>query len=199
MEIRNIPLATVELRAETETDTAKRAGGYAAVFNSDSHDLGGFIERIAPGAFKRTLDEAARKTTNIYALWAHDNSQPLGSTRSGKLVLSEDARGLVFDLDISRFNSAQRGALEDQDLQMSFGFRVKEQLWEDREDGQIIRTLLDVDLSEVSFVTVPAYPQTDAALRSMDAWKDEKRKVDKFDTTDHLKRVLTLRTKLHWR
>jgi HK97 family phage prohead protease len=199
MEIRNIPLDLVELRAEVEDAKPTRASGYAAVFNSDSHDLGGFIERIAPGAFERTLEDAQRQTINIHALWAHDSSQPLGSTRGGKLILSEDARGLTFTLDTKRMNPAQLGALEDQDLQMSFGFRVREQLWEDRNDGTILRTLTDVDLSEVSFVINPAYPATDAAMRSLDHWKAEQRQADKIDTTEQLKRILLVRSKLHWK
>lgn len=194
MEIRNLPVDLVELRAQTEND--KRATGYAAVFNSDSHDLGGFIERIAPGAFTRSLREASEGLVNIHALWSHDSSQPLGSTRSGKLVLREDARGLTFDLDVSRFNAAQRGALEDQDLQMSFGFSVREQVWKDNEDGTVTRTLMDVDLVEVSFVVNPAYPATDAALRSLDKWQAEQRKAEKVDTTKQLKRILMSRSNL---
>lgn len=192
MEIRNVPIDLVELRAQTETD--KRATGYAAVFNSDSHDLGGFIERIAPGAFTRSLQEASQGLVNIHALWSHDSSQPLGSTRSGKLVLREDERGLTFDLDVSRFNAAQRGALEDQDLQMSFGFRVREQIWKDNDDGTVTRTLIDLDLVEVSFVVNPAYPATDAALRSLDKWQAEQRKAKTVDTTEQLKRVLLSRS-----
>lgn len=194
MEIRNLAVDLVELRAQTETD--KRATGYAAVFNSDSHDLGGFIERIAPGAFTRSLQEASEGLVNIHALWSHDSSQPLGSTRSGKLVLREDERGLTFDLDVSRFNTAQRGALEDQDLQMSFGFSVREQVWKDNDDGTVTRTLIDLDLVEVSFVVNPAYPATDAALRSLDKWQAEQRKAEKVDTTKQLKRVLLSRSNL---
>lgn len=196
MEIRSLPADLVELRADVEADKPTRANGYAAVFNSDSHDLGGFVERIAPGAFKRTLEEAARGLHNIHALWAHDSAQPLGSTRGGKLTLSEDARGLAFSLDVSRFNVAQLGALEDLDLQMSFGFRAREQVWEDHDDGSITRTLTDLDLSEVSFVINPAYPATDVALRSLDQWKEERRETDKVDTSEQLKRVLVLQTKL---
>lgn len=193
-EIRNFTLAGVEVRAQDDGNQL-RARGYAAVFESDSHDLGGFVERIAPGAFARSLREATAGEINIYALWAHDNAVPLGSTRSGKLKLSEDERGLVFELDTTRFTPAQLSALEDNDLQMSFGFSVREQKWVDTETV-LERTLIDVDLKEVSFVINPAYPATDAALRSLEEWKAEQAPVEKRSDLEQLKQVLFLQTSL---
>lgn len=171
MEIRNFDMADVEVRATTEADQSNRASGYAAVFNSASHDLGGFREFIAPGAFARSLNDASTGALNIFALWSHDNSQPLGSTQTGKLSLSEDERGLAFDLDTKRFTPAQLDALADNELRMSFGFIVRADEWRKEDDGQITRTLADVELLEVSFVINPAYPDTSAAKRSMEAWR----------------------------
>ncbi len=191
-EIRNFSIGEVEFRAPD--DQPKRATGYAAVFASDSHDLGGFVERIAHGAFVRSLAEAAAGTINIHALWSHDNSQPLGSTRSGKLTLSEDGYGLRFDLDIARFTPAQLDALRDGDCQMSFGFIVREQSWLEADDGTVIRTLIDVDLREISLVINPAYPATDAALRSMSEWRSEEMcevECKNLDITPMLKRALS--------
>jgi HK97 family phage prohead protease len=171
MEKRNYDLSGLEVRAASDDGTGK-AGGYAAVFNSDSHDLGGFIEVIEPGAFKRSLAQAQAGTLNIFALWAHSDAQPLGSTGSGKLSLSEDERGLAFELDTKRFTPAQLDSLADGELRMSFGFMVREQEWKELEDGSILRTLKEVDLSEVSFVINPAYPDTSAAKRSLDKWQE---------------------------
>lgn len=159
-----------ELRVQPEEDG--KIGGHAAVFESDSLDLGGFIERIAPGAFKRSLEEAGRGENLIHALWNHDPGIPLGSTRSGKLALAEDERGLAFDLSGKRLTPAQLDAVADGDMRMSFGFRTREDRWEKR-DGQNVRTLLDVDLFEVSLVTMPAYPDTDVAVRSLERWQAE--------------------------
>ena len=163
-EIRHLPLASVELRD-------KKAAGIAAPFNSDSHDLGGFVEKIAPGAFARSLKAASDGKLNIYGLWAHDTSVPLASTRSGKLILAEDENGLAFEMDLSRMSEAQRSALEDGDLQCSFGFSVREQEWKEHDDGSITRTLLDVDLFEISLVISPAYPDTTVAMRSLTEWR----------------------------
>jgi HK97 family phage prohead protease len=171
-ETRNFALTGLEIRAKSDEQEG-RAGGYAAVFNSDSHDLGGFVERIAPGAFARSLGLAASGDHNIYALWAHRDDSPLGSTGSGKLILREDEHGLSFDMDTTRMTPMQLDALRDGDLRMSFGFRVVDQQWREDDDGRVERTLNDVDLFEVSFVISPAYPATEAALRSLDEWRSE--------------------------
>ena len=130
--------------------------GYAAVFNSASRDLGGFVEFIKPGAFARSL--ASRN--KIMLLWNHDTSMPLASTRNGSLTLREDARGLFVeatlpDTTLGRDIAAQvRSGLTDS---MSFGFQVKRDSWNATGDQ---RTLEDVALFEVSLVTSEAYSAT---------------------------------------
>lgn len=130
--------------------------GYAAVFNSASRDLGGFVEYIKPGAFARSL--ASRN--KIMLLWNHDTSMPLASTRNGSLTLREDKRGLFVeatlpDTTLGRDIAAQvRSGLTDS---MSFGFQVKRDSWNATGDQ---RTLEDVALFEVSLVTSEAYSAT---------------------------------------
>lgn len=170
---------TTEARAASTT-TSDKLAGYAIVFNADSHDLGGFIERVSPTALTRSLDAAKAGTLNIHGLWSHDSSQPLGSTRGGKLALSADDHGLSFELDTTRFTPAQLDAARDGDLQMSFGFVVRQDSWVQRDDGKYERTLIDVDLFEVSPVISPAYPDTTAALRSLETWKGEARTADAY-------------------
>jgi uncharacterized protein len=149
--------------------------GHAAVFNADSLDLGGFVERVAPGAFSRSLDAArldpARRP--ILAFWNHDPGLPLGSTRSGKLRLREDGRGLAFELGAKRLTAQQLDAVKDGDMRMSFGFAVPTggDSWGKRADGKPLRTLLDVELFEVSLVSQPAYPDTSVALRRLESWR----------------------------
>lgn len=167
-EIRNFQVT--ELRVEPDDAGEKRLRGHAAVFNADSVDLGGFIEQIAPGAFSRSLKQAKGGDANIHAFWNHDSGKPLGSTRGGKLALKEDGTGLAFDLSAKRLSDAQIDAVHDGDMQMSFGFRTVSDKWEKR-DGKAFRTLLDVDLFEISLVSQPAYPDTTVALRSLEAAK----------------------------
>ena len=137
--------------------------GYAAVFNELSENLGGFYERIQPGAFAQTLPSA-----DVRALWNHDPNFPLGRTKAGTLQLSEDETGLAFEIDPPDTSyardlmvSMRRGDVD----QMSFGFITVRDKWEQIGE-QVIRTLLEVELFDVSPVTYPAYPTTSAAVRS---------------------------------
>ena len=160
-EIRTVP-ATLEIRADA--DKPPVVAGIAAPFDSESRNLGGFTEKIQRGAFKRSLEESEI----IHALWNHDTGAPLGSTRSGKLDLRETDAGLEFELDARRMTPQQLDAVADGDMRMSFGFSTKADQWEDRDDDDPLRTLLDVDLFEISMVTQPAYEDTAVAKRSLD-------------------------------
>lgn len=186
IERRSFDITDLTTRAKGEAADGSHLEGYASVFQSDSVDLGGFTERVAPGAFKRSLEAAAKGEINVFALWSHDTSQPLGSTGGGKLSLEEDDKGLRFRLDTARMTPAQLDAAKDGEVRMSFGFSVREQQWKENEDGSIERTLVDVDLFEVSPVISPAYPDTTAALRSRDAWLESRRTV----TEDQIKTMV---------
>jgi HK97 family phage prohead protease len=150
-----------EIRANSEGEP--KIEGHAAVFDQLSEDLGGFFERIAQGAFSNTILDA-----DVRALWNHNPDFPLARTKSGTLTLGEDEKGLAFSLHVPDTQyardllvSLKRGDVS----QMSFGFRTLRDKWENV-DGKIIRTLLEVELYDVSPVTYPAYPQTSAAVRS---------------------------------
>lgn len=150
----------LEVRADEDSP---RLVGYAAVFNSMSEDLGGFRETIAQGAFDRSL------SGDIRALWNHNTDNVIGRTTAGTLVLREDERGLYTEIyppasAEGYLESVRRGDVS----QMSFGFRVNEDVVEESEDGLLIRRLLDVELMEVSPVAFPAYPQTSIDARSLD-------------------------------
>lgn len=169
-EIRSFAIDEVHLeeRAEGE-DAPPKIVGHAAVFNQLSEDLGGFRERIAPGAFSKTLG------ADVRALFNHDPSMIIGRTTSRTLRLSEDAKGLMVEITPPDTPMARHvvESIRRRDItQMSFGFRTREDTFERTDDG-IVRTLLDVELFDVSPVTFPAYPQTDAAVRSLEAWKGE--------------------------
>jgi len=148
-------------------DGKTRIAGSAAVFNQLSEDLGGFREKIAPGAFKNSLGGDVR------ALFNHDANFILGRTKSKTLRLNEDRNGLHFEIDPPDSDWARHvvAAIERGDVSgASFGFRARGDDWEEV-DGEIVRTLLDVELFDVSPVVFPAYPQTDVALRALDDWK----------------------------
>ena len=152
-----------EVRAMDTTDGSLRIGGYAATFNKEATGLN-FREVIAPGAFKRTL-----ATDNpVFLLINHDmEGLPLASTRSGTLTLTEDEVGLRMDAELDPMNPRAQelaSALRRGDVdKMSFAFTVAA-------DGDIrsegLRTLTDLDLYEVSVVTLPAYDSTTVGMRS---------------------------------
>jgi HK97 family phage prohead protease len=151
-----------EIRAEGD---GKKLVGYAAVFNSLSEELWGFREKIAPGAFQRSINAGA----DVRALFNHDPNFVLGRTTAKTLSLSEDSRGLKVEIsppDIQWANDLVASITRKDITQMSFGFRVVKEQWEEKEDENI-RTLLDVDLFDVAPVTFPAYTGTSIQSRSL--------------------------------
>jgi hypothetical protein len=89
--------------------------------------------------------------------------------------MKEDKHGLSIEIDPPRWAEPYLESIERGDVsQMSFGFIVNSDQWEEKE-GATIRTLLDIaDLRDVSVVPFPAYQDTAVAIRSMEAWKGEK-------------------------
>jgi HK97 family phage prohead protease len=146
------------LRASGRTLT-----GYAAVFGTETR-MGSFTERIAPGAFSKSLASGR----DILALLDHRADVLLGRTASGTLKLTEDAKGLRFDLELPDTQAgrdlvalAERGDLGG----MSFGFIAEDEEWTGN-----TRELRQVDLREVSVIQAfPAYQQTEISLRNKPA------------------------------
>jgi len=148
-----------EVRAEGDGMTFT---GYASVFNSPSQDLGGFIEYVAPGAFKRSL----QSRNEVKLLWNHDAGEPLASLRGGTMSLTEDEYGLKVSAKLPQTSRGRDVAelLRTKVIDsMSFGFNVIKDTWS--RDGQT-RTLDSVRLFEVSVVSFPAYEATTATVRS---------------------------------
>jgi len=158
---------TTDFEVREEAD-GMHLTGYAARFNEASEPLP-FIERIQPGAFKRSL----RSRNDIKLLWNHDSSMVLGSTRAGTLSLTEDDQGLrvsavLPDTQAGRDAKVliQRGDVTG----FSFGFTVPKGGDSWSEDGSE-RTLKSIRLMEVSTgVAFPAYPTTNgtAQVRGLD-------------------------------
>jgi HK97 family phage prohead protease len=151
-------------------DKPTKLTGYAALFNRETELFPGLREKIAPGAFARTLAEKA----DVRALVDHDPSKILGRTKAGTLKLLQNSKGLRVEIKPGD-TQAGRDILESIDRgdvdQMSFGFRMVKESWEDHKDGTATRTLEDVDLFDVSAVTFPAYADTTIAARSLEMRK----------------------------
>ncbi len=148
--------------------------GYASVFNSPSEDLGGFIEYVAPGAFRRSL----QSRNEVKLLWNHDAGEPLASLRGGTMQLVEDERGLKVTAQLPNTTRGRDVAelLRTKVIDsMSFGFNVIKDSWS--ADGKT-RTLESVRLFEASIVSFAAYPATTATVRSTDQAIDPDRLAD---------------------
>ena len=152
----------VDFRMESDGKTFR---GYAAVFDSESEDLGGFRETIAPGAFKRSLNQRKR---DLKAFVNHDWGRLLGTRHAGTLRLTEDAYGLHTEVDLPDTQDGRdigvltgRGDI----FAMSFGFVPVDV--EHMDSGRTQR-IKEARLMEVSPVTAwPAYSATTAAMRHL--------------------------------
>lgn len=143
--------------------------GHGAVFNAWSEVLrtpgGSFRERLDPAAF----DEVLERDPDVRLLFDHAGV-PLARTKSRTLDLSIDKDGLRV---WSRIHPDRRdilSALERGDVdQMSFAFTIEDDEWQETDDPDMFeRTIKRVgQLYDVSLVTYPAYPDTDAALRDL--------------------------------
>lgn len=167
-EIRTLDIQGLQTRSQGESET-NVIEGYAAVFNSPTDIWGMFTEVIAPGAFA----DAIASNDDIRALFNHDWNNVLGRTKSGTLRLSEDARGLKFEVDLPNTTLARdlSESLKRGDIsQCSFGFVPTSETW-DYEPEIPVRTINSVELHEISVVSIPAYEDTEVSLRSKEANK----------------------------
>jgi HK97 family phage prohead protease len=143
--------------------------GFAVRFNDETVIASEFRERIAPGAFTRTLKEKP----DVVMLLDHDSGRVLGRVSAGTLSLREDRAGLYFSLQVDPTTPEGQTALGTvgrQDVKgCSFGFRVRAEEWDDGGDRLPLRTITDVDIFELTLTAFPAYESTSASLRSDNA------------------------------
>jgi len=122
-----------------------RFAGYAAVFGRP--DRGGDVVRA--GAFERSLKRAAGA---VPLLWQHDPARPVGRIE----YLREDKRGLRVIARLSGGAAGREAAAllrEGAVAGLSFGYRVR------KASGTKPRALEEVELVEVSLVSVPMQPK----------------------------------------
>lgn len=122
-----------------------RFAGYAAIF--DRPDRGGDVVRA--GAFARALKRGAKR---VPLLWQHEPGRPVGTIE----YLKEDGRGLRVIGRLSESAAGREAAalLGDGAVSgLSFGYRVREA------QGRAPRELIDLELVEVSLVTLPMQPK----------------------------------------
>lgn len=153
--------------------------GYAIVFNSDSNDLGGFIERIDPNS----LDGVVEKSDVLCLLNHNEDRGVLARSNKGEgsLTLEIDEIGLKYTFE------APNTALGDELLEglrrgdistSSFAFTVGKDSWSKMENGTYLRTINSInELFDVSPVYRAAYDATSvkADSRGLDAIKQQEK------------------------
>jgi HK97 family phage prohead protease len=179
-----------------ETNGAKDENtitGYAAVFNKDSEDFGGWVERISPGAFESVLEDDA------FALFNHSMNHVLGRNKVNVKIEQDDV-GLKYTIKLpdttdgnNMRNLVKAGIID----KSSFAFTVAEERFikGDEKAGTPHMRIIDKieHLYDVSPVTVPAYPDTSVAARSFK--KIEAQEQIKEAIADH--KSLELRLKIN--
>jgi HK97 family phage prohead protease len=197
------PLSDEE-RASGESD-GKTLEGYAAIFDAETPIRsweGNFDEKIARGAFKKTLKERKPVMQFNHGHDARFGSLPIGSYED----VREDAKGLYVRGRLFEHAEPIREAIDQGAVSgMSFKFQVvreewhdkdgkeitsrselRELLWGDGKDmhgkqrGPLKRTLKEVRMSEAGPVVFPAYAQTTVGVRSADS-VDEKAREELLD------------------
>jgi HK97 family phage prohead protease len=162
----------IEIRSKgvIKADKGQIMRGYASTFDTP-YPIGHAQEIITRGAFGRTLTEKP----DVVALVNHDQSMPIARTTNGSLELEEDERGLavrINPIDTSYAKDLMIAVRSGVVNSMSFGFVVKDDAYENR-NGQMYRMVKDLDLVEVSVVTIPANPAATLRVdtRSFDIWQ----------------------------
>ncbi|MFJ8153959.1 HK97 family phage prohead protease [Streptomyces sp. NPDC094468] len=158
-------------KAELRADSGeKRIGGYAASFNRQSKNLGGFIEVVDPIAFNQSRGDG---WPDVIARYNHDDMALLGTTAAGTLRMSIDQYGLAYDVVPPKAMAHVVELVERGDVRKSsFAFRTISDDWTTTDQGYPLRRLVGVQLVDVAPVNIPAYNDTTAGLRSL---------ADKFD------------------
>lgn len=155
------PLSGLEMKytalsALTETGETGRIRGYASRFGEA--DQSGDI--VAAGAFAASLERLKGAGRSIKFLWQHDPARPIGIWHQ----VSENATGLwvsgevLTELQLGREAAVliKAGAIDG----LSIGYRVVRAEQNPETGG---RTLLEIDLWEVSLVTFPMLPSARTA------------------------------------
>jgi HK97 family phage prohead protease len=164
---RRFTTMTVELRTPPGEASA-RIGGYAAMFNRTSQNLGGFVEVVERSFFNKSRGDG---WPDVMCRYNHDDNMLLGTTGAGTLRLSVDDTGLDYNVTPPQSRAdvlelVQRGDIR----KSSFAFRVPNggEDWGLSEQGYPMRHLLTGQLVDVAPVNVPAYMDTSVGLRALE-------------------------------
>jgi HK97 family phage prohead protease len=172
--------ADLELRY-AEDEGMPTLAGHFAVFDQwteiSSTFEGTFLERLAPGAFKKTFAENRSK---MRVLFQHGRDPQIGEKILGAISeLREDDRGAYYEVPLfdTSYNRELLPALRSNAYGSSFRFKVMQEQIDERPersehnpDALTERTIVEAKVFEFGPVTFPAYEGTTTGLRSATDW-----------------------------
>ena len=183
-----------EVRAKNSEDEPSKIVGYAVKWGQRSNTIGyyyKFEERFEKGAFFDAING------DVIAAWNHDWNEILGRSTSGTLLLEEDDIGLRYEITMPSWadkyvETVQRGDVTGS----SFTFVPEVEEW-DETNEIALRTIKKAKLYEVSPVIFPAYPQSEAGVRSMEDVFEAFQRSRNPSNDDFSKKIDLMRKKLN--
>lgn len=152
--------------------------GYASCYNWDTHQ-----DRVAPGAFAKSLYALSEKGKVPKLLWQHDPKIPIGKW----ITVCEDSKGLYVEgqlfLSLKKAQDAYVLMKEGVVDSLSIGFetvRAKKMA----EGGRLLQ---EIKLHEISLVTFPANESARINVVKQLRW-DREKFIKKIDEVRHLLR-----------
>lgn len=175
--------------------------GHMAVFDEwteiNSLFEGNFLERIAPGSFKKTIRE---QRDDVKILFQHGHDPSVGDKPLGPIAdLREDDTGVYYEVPMldTSYNRDLLPGLEAGLYGSSFRFRVLREEIVDEPDasdhnphGLPERTVKELQLYEGGPVTFPAYAGATAGARSMTDEMLVERSVDDPKLAERVERLV---------
>lgn len=166
-----------EFEVRVTEDGKRFVEGYAMKWEQLSVPMGyyyKFREKFQKGAF----DEYMNAGMDTKFLVDHDTGKVLGRSKKGTLTLASDDTGLKYSLEIpstSLGNDCYEDVRSGNKEYISVGFQKLTEAWDETDETNVIRTIIKANLPEMSLTAWPAYEQTTASARSIDAAYDEYR------------------------
>lgn len=168
IERRFTPDVNIEFRDAPDGKGPGTVSGFAIPYNSDSRKLfGKFIERNRPGAFDGSFGKGEMRLN-----FEHLGYATLGTERAGTLRVFPEADGVRFECDLPDTTHGRDTAelMKRGDLAgCSYEFGDAEWEWSERSDGETVGEVVKGTVRALTLTVNPAYPETSAGLRSLEA------------------------------
>ena len=189
-EIRSIQ-GDIHVVQRDNSDDPRQIQGYAVLFNTESVDLGGFIEVIKPNALDG-VDLSA-----VQLIYGHENNSILARVDSGNLTLTVDETGLFFVAtlaDTNLANDVYQDILAGNLKGMSFGFTIPEDGddWIFDQGDTAVHVVNKIgDVVEITITPNPAYQDTSVSVkRSLDEARKDKENMNEAEIVNAVKKLL---------